>query len=241
MRALPLGLLTAIVGLVLVASLQSPRADAGGYVMLDAAVHQPVPATRPSDDTVRMIMKQIRFDELAQVPIVLQLEGDALLNYQQRVALRAHRMEQLETGPLGKLVAQHQQALKAARQKEQPDAKEIARLQRVTERASNEYWTRRSALRLQVLASLSTEQQRYWVQFVLYRSIEPRYGKAELTDQQRDLLWALCSRPAIEIVDQGLLHVDPYLKHIGITVDTLRAQAELKILTDAQREKLGIG
>ncbi len=211
------------------------HAASSPYARVDGAVHAPVPSTRPTDETVASIMKTIRFDQLAQVPIVLKLEGDAMAAYQTRENRRKEAMKALEAGPYGQAISERETALQAAKQAEAPDERQIRQRERHLEAARSEYWKRRSALRLQVLSSLSDGQQRYWIQFVMYRNLWGRMQKAEISAEQKDLVWALCGQPAAEHVEQGLLYVDPYLSEMSVTMERLMRQVQNKVAREGQR------
>jgi hypothetical protein len=224
----------ALAAITSMTSTDPAHAASSPYARVDGAVHAPVPAARPSDEVMAQIMKEIRFDQLAQLPIVLKLEGEALANYQARENQRKAAVKALESGPYSQVVGQRRAALEEAKKAEEPDLKLIGRLERSLEAASNEVWKRRSALRLKVLTSLSDAQQRYWIQFVMYRNLWNRMKRAEFTPEQKDLVWALCSQPAVDHVEQGLIHIDPYLSKTSITMEMLNEKIRTKVVREDQ-------
>jgi hypothetical protein len=174
-------------------------------------------------------------DEFKQMETVCKIEGDALAKFRAATAQRHQKFAAWQETDKGKKLAQ----LRAARD-EAKKAKDDAKLtaaEAALEPLAKEEQEFRSKIRADVMALLSLDQQRAWAAYVLNGLAMKSLGKAQLTDDQKEQVLALCREPASKYVAADTIARDPYLSGLKEFSPQVVAAAREKVLTAEQREK----
>jgi hypothetical protein len=98
----------------------------------------------------------------------------------------------------------------------------------------------RTALRANVMAELTLEQQRRWGGVVLNRELLKRLGRVELSEKQREFVRQMTDDAADRLVKPGMVEKDPFMMALreNAVLDPLVRQARDKVLTIDQRARV---
>jgi hypothetical protein len=205
-----------------------------GTCVAETSAHAPVPEARPNDELIAKLAEdELRFQDYDQAALVLALKDAPLAAFREKIKARNDKMAELDKSDEAKKAAELRAQLKAASN----DSKK-EELSKQLNPVAEVYDQKRSALRAEVFAALSADQQKYWIGWVLFRDLSGRYRNVVLSGEQKDKLWKACGKPAGKLAKADALKSDPYLRNIKDVREELEKDCTDNILTSEQRSQV---
>ena len=204
----------------------------------DPRIQAPVPAARPGDDVLGPLLKEHRWDEFEQMIVVLGLDESQEKAFRENMADRSAKLDAFRQTDQCKQGAELGTQLRAAERATPTDEAKVAELKAKLAPIAAANRAKMEDLRRIVMGGMSAEQQEYWCRYVLYRDATGRFGKAKLTDAQKDSVWSFCAEHAKMVTAEGYLAGDPYLRGDGMKAAAANVRVRIleEVLTDEQKK-----
>ncbi len=216
----------------------------GCAVMVAGCATVPPPAVvriAPSSDrqaVLDQIAEKERQDEFDHMIIHTDVDGDELVAFMRAVDQRAANMAAHQADPAQGTAARQALAQAIAAAEEAGDEGRAAALKEQHDALNAAHWEFRTQQRAEVMGVLSPANQTLWVGHHLTGRVNRALRRARPDEEQREQIRAISHAVAADLVADGIVARDPYLRTLsGEPRQTAVARAR-RILTREQAAAL---